>query len=133
MISMGPCMDPNQAFLVRRGLKTLPLRIEKAQATAIKVANFLENHPKVSWVAFPGLKSHPQHELSKTIMKGPGCMMSFGIKGGIDEGRRFLNSLKLCVLAVSLGGVETLIQHPASMTHAKLSPEARSALTTLEN
>jgi len=125
MITVGSCMDPNQAFLVRRGLKTLPLRIDKAQDSAVRIAMFLEKHPKVAWVAYPGLESHPQHELCMRIMRGPGTMMSFGLKGGVEEGRKFLNSLRLCVLAVSLGGVETLIQHPASMTHAKLSPEAR--------
>ena len=73
-------MDPNQAFLVRRGMKTLGLRMEAAQANAIKVADFLDNHPKIAWVRYPGLKSHPQHELSKKMMHGPGAMISFGVK-----------------------------------------------------
>jgi len=127
VINLGTNMDPNQAFLVRRGIKTLPLRVDRAQENAIKVADFLENHPQVEWIRFPGLKSHPQHDLAKRLMKGPGSMISFGVKGGLEGGRVLLNSLKFCVLAVSLGGVETLIQHPASMTHAKLSQEARLA------
>eukprot|EP00285_Hemiselmis_virescens_P011267 CAMPEP_0173377754 /NCGR_PEP_ID=MMETSP1356-20130122/1036_1 /TAXON_ID=77927 ORGANISM="Hemiselmis virescens, Strain PCC157" /NCGR_SAMPLE_ID=MMETSP1356 /ASSEMBLY_ACC=CAM_ASM_000847 /LENGTH=518 /DNA_ID=CAMNT_0014330623 /DNA_START=10 /DNA_END=1566 /DNA_ORIENTATION=+ len=125
MVTLGASMDANQAFLVRRGMKTLGLRMEAAQKNAIKVADFLEAHPKVAWVRYPGLKSHPQHKLSKKMMKGPGAMISFGVKGGLSAGRKLLNSVELCVLAVSLGGVETLIQHPASMTHAKLTPEAR--------
>jgi len=125
MITLGMCLDPNAAFLVRRGLKTLPLRVEKAQDSAARLAVYLEIHPKVGWVRYPGLESHPQHELCKRIFKGPCTMMSFGLKGGIEAGKKLLNSVKLCTLAVSLGGVETLIQHPASMTHAKMSPESR--------
>lgn len=125
MVTMGCNMDPHQAFLTRRGLKTLGIRIDRAQENAIKVADFLNNHPKVEWVAFPGLPSHPQHELSKKIMRGPGAMMSFGLKGGLEAGKKLMDSVDLCVLAVSLGGIETLIQHPASMTHSKLSPAAR--------
>uniref|UniRef100_A0A7S0I093 Methionine gamma-lyase n=1 Tax=Hanusia phi TaxID=3032 RepID=A0A7S0I093_9CRYP len=127
MVGLGCCMDPNQAFLVRRGLKTLPLRVKQSQESAWRIAQFLESHDKIAWIRYPGLSSHPQHELCKKMMKGPGNMMSFGLRGGIQDGKKFLDSLKVCVLAVSLGGVETLIQHPASMTHAKLSPEARLA------
>lgn len=127
MINMGFNMDPHQAFLTRRGLKTLSIRIEKAQENAIKVANFLEAHPKVEWVLFPGLKSHPQHELAMKQQKGPGAMISFEVKGGLDAGKKVMDNVELAVLAVSLGGVETLIQHPASMTHSKLSKEARQS------
>jgi methionine-gamma-lyase len=125
MVNMGCNMDPHQAFLTRRGLKTLGIRIDRAQENAIKVADFLNNHPKVAWVVFPGLPSHPQYELGKKLMKGPGAMMSFGLKGGLDAGKQLMDNVNLCVLAVSLGGIETLIQHPASMTHSKLSREAR--------
>ena len=125
MITLGFCLDPNSAFLTRRGLKTMALRIEKAQDSAARLAAYLEKHSKVAWIRYPGLESHPQHEVCKRIMKGPGTMMSFGLKGGMQAARTMLDSVKLCTLAVSLGGVETLIQHPASMTHAKLSPEAR--------
>jgi len=127
MINMGFNIDPHQAFLARRGLKTLAIRIDRAQQSAIKVAAFLESHPKVEWVLYPGLKSHPQYELSKKQMDGPGAMISFGVKGGLEAGKKVMDNVKLAVLAVSLGGVETLIQHPASMTHSKLSKEARES------
>ena len=125
MNNVGFNMDPHQAWLTRRGLKTLSIRIEKAQQNAQKVAEYLEAHPKVEWVLYPGLKSHPQHELAQKQMKGPGSMISFGIVGGLEAGKRVMNNVHLALLAVSLGGIETLIQHPASMTHSKLSPEAR--------
>lgn len=125
MMNMGFNMDPHQAFLVRRGLKTLAIRIDRAQENSIKVANFLEAHPKVEWVLYPGLKSHPQYELGLKQMDGPGAMISFGVKGGLTAGKKVMDNVKLALLAVSLGGIETLIQHPASMTHSKLSPEAR--------
>lgn len=125
MVISGCNMDPHQAYLVRRGIKTLGIRIDRAQENAQKVAEFLESHPKVAWVAYPGLKSHPQYELGKKLMKGPGSMISFGLSGGLEAGRKLMNNVSLCVLAVSLGGIETLIQHPASMTHSKLSPEAK--------
>jgi len=123
MVNVGFNMDPHQAWLTRRGLKTLAIRVERAQENAIKVADFLEAHPKVEWVRYPGLKSHPQYELAQQQMSGPGAMISFEVKGGLTAGKVVMNSVKLALLAVSLGGVETLIQHPASMTHSKLSDE----------
>mmetsp|Transcript_14201 Transcript_14201/g.35649 ORF Transcript_14201/g.35649 Transcript_14201/m.35649 type:complete len:445 (-) Transcript_14201:20-1354(-) len=90
MVTLGACMDPNQAFLVRRGMKTLGLRMQAAQDNAARVAEFLEGHPKVAWVRYPGLKSHPQHALAKRIMKGPGAMISFGVEGGVEGGRRVM-------------------------------------------
>jgi len=125
MTNMGPNMDPHQAYMVHRGLKTLGIRIERAQASAIKIADYLENHPKVEWVKYPGLKSHPQHELAKQQMYGPGSMISFELKGGLAAGKRLMDNVKLVILAVSLGGVESLIQHPASMTHSKISHEKK--------
>lgn len=125
MVNMGFNIDPHQAFLVHRGLKTLGIRIDRAQQSAMRIAEFLEKHPKVAWVKFPGLKSHPQYELGKKQMDGPGCMISFELKGGIEAGRILMNNVHLALLAVSLGGVETLIQHPASMTHSKMSKENR--------
>jgi methionine-gamma-lyase len=125
MVNLGCNMDPHQAFLTRRGLKTLALRIDRAQESALKIAGFLESHPKVEWVMYPGLTSHPHYELGKRLMRGSGAMISFGLKGGLDAGRKLMNSVTFCVLAVSLGGIETLIQHPASMTHSKLSAEAK--------
>ncbi len=127
MVTSGCNMDPHQAFLTRRGLKTLALRMDRAQENAQKVAAYLESHPKVKWIIYPGLKSHPQYELGRKLMRGPGAMMSFGLKGGLEAGRLLMNNVKFCVLAVSLGGIETLIQHPASMTHSKLSAEAKRA------
>ena len=125
MVNVGFNMDPHQAWLVRRGLKTLSIRIDKAQENSIKVADFLESHPKVEWVLYPGLKSHPQYELGLKQMDGPGAMISFGVIGGIEAGKKVMNNVQLALLAVSLGGIETLIQHPASMTHSKLSTDAR--------
>jgi methionine-gamma-lyase len=125
MVNMGCNMDPHQAYLVIRGLKTLGIRIDRAQENAIKVAEFLENHPKIEWIKYPGLKSFTQKDLVEKQMKGPGTMISFGLKGGLESGRKLMNNVHLAILAVSLGGVESLIQHPASMTHSKMNPEAR--------
>jgi methionine-gamma-lyase len=127
MVNVGCNMDPHQAWLTRRGLKTLAIRIDKAQASSQAVAEFLEAHPKVEWVKYPGLKSHPQYELAKEQMDGPGAMISFEVKGGVEAGKTVMNNVKLALLAVSLGGVETLIQHPASMTHSKLSDDKQLA------
>jgi len=127
MTMMGGNMDPHQAYMVIRGVKTLSLRVDRAQESAMLVAEYLEQHPKISWVKYPGLKSFEQHELAKEQMSGFGSMISFGVKGGHDAGVKVMNNVKLALLAVSLGGVETLIQHPASMTHAGLSNEARLA------
>jgi len=125
MIMMGGNMDPHQAYLVTRGIKTLAIRIDRAQENAHKIAQWLENHPQISWVSYPGLDSFKQKDLAKKQMTGFGAMMSFGVKGGLPAGIILMNNIKLALLAVSLGGVETLIQHPASMTHAGLSQEAR--------
>ncbi|HNX42850.1 MAG TPA: aminotransferase class I/II-fold pyridoxal phosphate-dependent enzyme [Bacteroidales bacterium] len=127
MVYMGCNMDPTQAFMVLRGVKTLSLRVERAQENAMKVAEFLQAHPKVAWVNYPGLKSHPQYELARRQMKGPGSMMSFGLIGGYEAGKKLMDNVHLALLAVSLGGVETLIQHPASMTHAGVSKDNRLA------
>jgi len=123
MVLMGGNMDPHQAYMVYRGVKTLTLRVEKAQENAQKVAEFLEKHPKVAWVKYPGLKSFPQYELAKKQMDGPGSMISFEVKGGFEAGKTLMNNVELSMLAVSLGGVESLIQHPASMTHASIPRE----------
>jgi len=123
MINLGCNMDPHQAYLVIRGLKTLGIRIDRATENADKIAGFLNNHPKVAWIKYPGLKSHPQYETGKRQMKGNGSMISFGLKGGYESAKVLLNNLRVVLLAVSLGGVESLIQHPASMTHAKVSME----------
>ena len=124
----GGCIDPHQAWLVNRGLKTLGLRVERASANGLAVAKMLKDHPAVEWVNYPGLEDHPQYAVTqKQMPKGAGALMAFGVKGGLDAGRKLMEHVKLAVLAVSLGGVETLIQHPASMTHAGMAPEAREA------
>jgi methionine-gamma-lyase len=125
MTNMGPNMDPHQAFLVSRGLKTLGIRMERAQSNALRIARWLESHPEIAWVRYPGLPSHPQYELACRQQSGPGAMISFGLKGGFEAGKTLMDSVSVATLAVSLGGVETLIQHPASMTHAKLDREAK--------
>lgn len=126
MVLTGCNMDPHQAWLVLRGVKTLSLRISRSQSTAMKIAQYLEDHPRVAWVRYPGLVSHPQHELAGRQMRGYGSMISFGLKGGYEEGKMLMNKLELATLAVSLGGVETLVQHPASMTHAGISAENKA-------
>jgi len=127
MVGFGCNMDPHQAFLVYRGMKTLKLRVEKAQENAEMVAEFLQQHPKVESVMYPGLKNHPQYELGKKQMNGPGSMICFELKGGFHSGVNLLNNLHCAILAVSLGGVETLIQHPASMTHAGVPADKRAS------
>lgn len=122
---LGGVLPPFESFLVHRGIRTLALRMQRHCENAQKVAEHLEAHPQVAWVRFPGLESHPQHELAQRQMTGPGGVISFGLRGGLDAGRRMMNAVRLCGLAVSLGGVETLIQHPASMTHASMGREAR--------
>jgi methionine-gamma-lyase len=126
MINTGCNMDPHQAFLVLRGVKTLGLRVERAQANAMVIAKWLEKQPEVASVRYIGLETHPQHLIAKRQMKGFGCMIAFELKGGFEAGKQLMNSVKLAALAVSLGGVETLIEHPASMTHASMSPEDRA-------
>jgi methionine-gamma-lyase len=121
MTSLGCNLDPHQSYLVIRGLKTLAIRIDRAQQNAQKLAEYLEKHPKVEWVRYPGLVSHPQYELAKKQMDGPGALISFGLKGGFEAGKTMMNNVKISILAVSLGGVESLIEHPASMTHSKVS------------
>lgn len=125
MVSLGCNMDPHQAYMVLRGVKTLSIRIDRAQESAGIIAEWLEKHPKVAWVKYPGLKSHPQRDLALKQMKGFGSMISFGLKGGLEAGEKLMNNMSLALLAVSLGGVETLIQHPASMTHSSLPREER--------
>ena len=127
MVNSGCNMDPHQAFLVLRGLKTLGVRIERAQGSAMQIARWLEEQPEVSRVRYIGLESHPQHELAKRQMGGFGSMISFELKGGMEAGQILMDHVRVATLAVSLGGVETLVEHPASMTHAGMSPEDRRA------
>jgi methionine gamma-lyase len=121
----GACISPFDAFLVLRGLKTLALRMDRHCATATKLAEDLRSHPAVEKVFYPGLDDHPQHALANTQMRGFGGMIALELREGLTAGRRFMDGLSLAARAVSLGDAETLVQHPASMTHATYSPEER--------
>jgi methionine-gamma-lyase len=128
MKSHGPAPSPFDCWLLNLGMKTLPIRMEKHCANAMTVAKFLETHPKVARVYFPGLPSHPQHKLAEKQMGGKfGGMISFDIKGGYECAQKLMNHCHVFSLAVSLGTVDSLIQHPASMTHSGMAPEARAA------
>ena len=128
----GGTMDPHQAWLILRGVRTLPLRVERTQENAFKLAQFLKSHPMVTWVLYPGLPEHPQHELAKKQMDGFGGMIAIGVRGGLEGGRIMMNNVKLFTLAVSLGGVESLIEHPASMTHASMPKSGREQAGILD-
>jgi methionine-gamma-lyase len=119
----GGCISPFNAWLLLRGLKTLPVRMDKHSENAMEVAQFLSYHPKIEKVMYPGLRTHPQHELAKSQMRGFGGMIAFHVKGGREAGKILMDNVELCTLAVSLGDVDTLIQHPASMTHSTYSAE----------
>lgn len=125
---MGAVQGPFDSFMCLRSLKTLPLRMKAHQENAMAIAKFLESHPKVEKVIYPGLESHPQHALAKEQMHGFGGMITFYIKGGMESARKFLENVNVFSLAESLGGVESLIEHPAIMTHASVPPENRKAL-----
>ena len=129
----GAVLSPFDSFLLLRGLKTLQLRMEKHCENAFQLAEFLENHPKVEKVIYPGLKSFPQHELARQQMKGFGGMITFLLNGGLEESRRFLENTKIFALAESLGGIESLIEHPAIMTHASIPKEIREELGVADN
>ncbi|KAL3860736.1 hypothetical protein ACJMK2_010814 [Sinanodonta woodiana] len=118
--SLGLQLSPHDASLLLRGIKTLHVRMERHSSNAMKVAEFLEHHPKVKKVMYPGLKSHPQHEIAKKQMRSFSGMISVEIKGGIEGGKALVENVRLIQLAVSLGGVESLIEHPATMTHGPM-------------
>lgn len=126
--SCGGVPGPQDCFLTLRGLKTLALRMERHCSNAARVAAFLEAHPKIDRVIYPGLASHPQHALAERQMSAPGGMISAYLKGDLDTARRFLGAVKVFTLAESLGGVESLIEHPAIMTHASIPADKRQAL-----
>lgn len=126
--AVGAVPGPFDCWLVLRGMKTLSCRMRDHEANAVKIAKFLEAHPKVSKVIYPGLSNHPQHELARKQMTGFGGMITFVIKGGLEDARTVLRNTKLFTLAESLGGVESLIEHPAIMTHASLPKERREEL-----
>ena len=121
----GPAMSPFNAWILSKSLETLTLRVEKHCENAIKVAQFLEEHPKVNFVKYPFLKSHPQYEVAKKQMRLGGNIVAFEIKGGVEAGRKFLDAIKLCSLSANLGDSRTIVTHPSSTTHSKLSLEDR--------
>ena len=123
----GAVLGPQDAYYIIRGMKTFEIRMERHCKNARKVVEFLNNHPKIEKVYYPGLETHPGYEIAKKQMKDFGAMISFELKGGFEAGKTLLNNLKLCSLAVSLGDTETLIQHPASMTHSPYTKEEREA------
>ena len=131
--TMGTCAGPQDCFLVLRGIKTLALRMEAHHRNALAIAHWLEAHPKVAQVLHPGLESHPQHELARRQMSGCGGTFSFRVNGGQEEAFRLLSAVKLFTLAESLGGVESLIEHPWTMTHVSMPEEVRRSVGITEN
>lgn len=131
--AVGAVPGPMDCFLVMRGLKTLHVRMERHAKNAMEIARFLEKHPKVERVIYPGLESHPQHQLARQQMSGFGGMITFFIRGGLGHAKSFLEKVKIFALAESLGGVESLIEHPAIMTHASIPVETRESLGIKDN
>jgi cystathionine beta-lyase/cystathionine gamma-synthase len=124
-VSFGLTMDPHQAWLVLRGIRTLGMRVERAQANALAIAQWLEQHEEVAWVRFPGLASHPQYALAQRQMSGPGSVIAFELRGGAEAARLLMNCVRTITLGVFLGGVESLIEIPASLTHMSVAEEAQ--------
>jgi methionine-gamma-lyase len=122
---LGGNANPFDAYLLTQGIKTLELRMERHCHNAMEVAHFLDSHPAIAHVNYTGLPSHPDYYISAKQMRHPGPMMSFELKGGLDAGKAFINKLQMCTRAVSLGTVDTLVSHPASMSHAGVSRENR--------
>jgi cystathionine gamma-lyase len=131
--AIGPSQSPFDSWLVLRGIKTLAIRMKAHEQNALKIAHFLEKHPKIEKVIYPGLSSHPQYKIAVEQMKGFGGMITFFLKGGISESKQFLESLQLFSLAESLGGVESLVDHPAIMTHASIPKNVREDLGIFDN
>jgi O-succinylhomoserine sulfhydrylase len=123
----GPALSPFNAWVLSKSLETLAVRVEKHCENALKIAEFLENHTEVSKIKYPFLKSHPQHEIAKKQMKLGGNIVAIDIKGGIEAGRKFLNAIKMCSLSANLGDTKTIVTHPASTTHSKLTSEEQLA------
>ncbi len=133
LTNTGATLGPFEAWLTLRGIKTLPIRMEKHNENAVRIAGFLEAHRKIEKVHYPGLESHLQHKLAKRQMSGFGGVICFEVRGGLEAGKKLMNSVKLCTLAVSLGAVETLIEHPASMTHAIVPKEEKLRAGVTDN
>jgi cystathionine gamma-synthase len=130
---LGPTIDPHCAYLLLRGLKTLALRVERHNRNGLAIAGFLESHPKIEHVYYPGLKTHPDHAVAKNQMRGFGGVVSFLVEAGLDETLRFVDNLRLPYLGPSLGGVESLVYHPATLTFSDLSKEQREKLGIMDN
>jgi O-succinylhomoserine sulfhydrylase len=126
--STGPALSPFNAWLLSKSLETLDVRMERHAANAMKVAQALKNHPKISWIKYPFLPNHPQHEIAKKQMRDGGGIVCFDLKGGIESGRKFLDSLQMLSLTANLGDTRSIASHPASTTHAKLTEEERRAV-----
>ena len=122
----GPALSPFNAWTLSKSLETLAIRVDRHCENSLKLAEYLEDHDKVSWVKYPFLKSHPQYELAKKQMKAGGCVVAFEVKGGLEAGRKFFDSIKLLSLSANLGDSRSIVTHPASTTHSKLSEEERS-------
>lgn len=123
--STGPALSPFNAWVLSKSLETLAVRMDRHCNNALKLAEFLSDHTEVEWVKYPGLKSHPQYEIAQKQMNAGGAVVAFGVKGGLEKGRSFLNKLKMCSLTANLGDSRTIATHPSSTTHAKLSEEER--------
>lgn len=124
----GPAMSPFNAWVLSKSLETLAVRTEKHCENALKIAEFLESHPKVKWVKYPFLKSHPQYEIAKKQMRLGGSIVAFEVEGGVEGGRAFFDNIKMCSLSANLGDTRTIVTHPASTTHAKVEPEVKAAV-----
>ena len=125
---LGPAVSPLNSWLFLQGLETLPLRMERHSENALKVAQFLEGHPSVTWTLYPGLASHPTHDVARRYFQhGYGAILGFGIKGGLEAGKRFVSSVKLFSLLANIGDAKSLVIHPASTTHSQLTEEEQRA------
>ena len=124
----GPALSPFNAWVLSKSLETLALRVDRHCSNALALATFLEDHPKVEWVKYPFLKSHPKYEIAKKQMKAGGCVVAFEVKGGLEAGRKFFDSIKMLSLSANLGDSRSIVTHPASTTHSKLTREERRAV-----
>src|SRR5690606_25363469 len=124
----GPSLSPFNAWILSKSLETLAVRVDRHCENALKLAEFLEGHPRVNWVKYPFLKSHPQYEVAKRQMKAGGCVVAFEVKGGLKAGQKFFNSITLLSLSANLGDSRSIVTHPASTTHNKLSTADKEAV-----
>lgn len=124
----GPALSPFNAWILSKSLETLAVRMDRHCENALKIASFLEQHPAVEWVKYPGLPSHPQYAIAQKQMKAGGGIIAFSLRGGLEKGKKFLNALTMCSLTANLGDTRTIVTHPASTTHSKLTEEERSSV-----